>query len=217
MKARHLQKSFGIKSCLSPFQINRPEGFLCIEIAPRKSVKRRSPLERLLKINNIEKSKNNQFNQKIKKMSLKTFINKIWGDVKTLFESFPDEMKTAIHIGVLITENIKNFVDSPVADVLGALIPDDIGEDIKAWLRAKIPGILTELKLADSCSGLTDPQQITACAIKVLQGLDGDIQSAFLHNLSIFIAQVASNGQLTWSDGVSILEWYYQNEYKVAA
>jgi len=50
----------------------------------------------------------------------------------------------------------------------------------------------------------------------VLQGLDGDIQSAFLHNLSILVAQVAADGQLTWSDGVYLLEWYYQNVAKAA-
>ena len=150
-------------------------------------------------------------------MSLKTFIAKIWADVKTLFEGIPDEMKTAIHIGVVITENIKNFADSPAVDILTAIIPGDIDDEIKNWLRAKLPTILTELKLADSCGGLTDPLQITACAIKVLQGLSGDVKSVFLHNLSIFIAQTASGGKLTWADGVSILEWYYQNEYKTAA
>lgn len=150
-------------------------------------------------------------------MSIKTLINKIWDEVKSLFNGFPAEMKTAIHIGVVITENIKNFVDSPTADLLTALIPGNIDDQVKDWLRNKLPVILTELKLADSCSSLTDPEQITACAIKVLQGLDGDIKSAFLHNLSIFIAQIASDGKLTWNDGVSILQWYYQNEYKATA
>ena len=150
-------------------------------------------------------------------MSVKTFIAKIWTAVKSLFDGIPAEMKTAIHIGVAVTENIKNFVDSPAADVLTAIIPGDIDDDIKDWLRAKLPTVLTELKLADSCSGLSDPTEITDCAIKVLQGLDGDVKSASLHSLSIFIAQVAANGQLTWSDGVTILEWYYQNEFKATA
>lgn len=147
-------------------------------------------------------------------MSLQSFLTKIWNEIKSLFDRIPPELKTAIHVGVIVTENIKNFVDSPTADVLTAIIPGNIDDEIKNWLRAKLPQILTELKLADSCSGLTDPSQITACAIKVLQGLDGDIKSAFLHNLSILIAQVASDGKLTWSDGVYILQWYYQNEYK---
>ncbi|MFI5163178.1 MAG: hypothetical protein ACHQHN_18005 [Sphingobacteriales bacterium] len=150
-------------------------------------------------------------------MSLQSFLSKIWNEVKSLFDGIPAELKTAIHIGVVITENIKTFVDSPAADVLTTIIPGDIDDEVKNWLRAKLPSILAELKLADSCSALTDPSEITACAVKVLQGLDGDVKSAFLHNLSILIAQVAADGKLTWGDGVYILEWYYQHEYTAAA
>jgi hypothetical protein len=150
-------------------------------------------------------------------MSLKSILSKIWTEVQGLFNGIPTELKTAIHIGVAITEAVKTFVDSPAADILTTIIPGDADDDLKALLRAKLPEILTELKLADSCSELTDPAQITTCAIKILQGLDGDIQNSFLHSLSILIAQVAANGQLSWSDGVYILQWYYQNKYKAAA
>ncbi len=150
-------------------------------------------------------------------MSLQTFLTRIWNEIKTLFAGFPAELKAAVHIGVVLTENIKNFVDSPAADILTAIIPGDIDDQIKKWLRAKLPAILTELKLADSCGSLTDPAEITQCAVKVLQGLDGDVKSAFLHSLSILVAQVAADGKLTWGDGVLILQWYYQNEFKAAA
>jgi hypothetical protein len=150
-------------------------------------------------------------------MSLKTFITKIWAEIKSLFNGIPSALQTAIHIGVIVTEGIKTFVDSPEADVLTAIIPGSIDDEIKNWLRAKLPEILTELKLADSCGGLTDPAQITACAIKALQSLDGDVQNSFLHTISILVAQVATDGKLSWSDGVYLLEWYYQNEYKAVA
>jgi hypothetical protein len=149
-------------------------------------------------------------------MSLTSFLSKIWTEIKNLFAGIPTELKTAIHIGVIVTENIKTFVDSPAADVLTAIIPGDADDEIKDLLRAKLPGILTELKLADSCGSLTDPAEITACAVKVLQDLDGDVQSAFLHSLSILVAEVAADGKLSWSDGVYLLEWYYQHEYKSA-
>jgi hypothetical protein len=147
-------------------------------------------------------------------MSLQTFLSKLWQEIKDLFSAIPSELKTAVHIAVIVTENIKNFVDSPAADVLTTLIPGDADDEIKNLLRAKLPAILAELKLADSCAGLTDPAQITACAIKVLQGLDSNIQSGFLHNLSVLVAQVVADGKLTWSDGVYLVEWYYQNQYK---
>ena len=150
-------------------------------------------------------------------MSLQTILSKIWAEIKNLFTGISPELKAAIHIGVVVTENIKNFVDSPAADVITAIIPGEIDDHVKEWLRAKLPAILTELKLADSCSGLTDPSQITACAISVLQGLDEDIKDAFLHDISILVAKVAADGQLSWSDGVYLLQWYYQHNYKTAA
>lgn len=150
-------------------------------------------------------------------MSLKSFLTKIWNQIKALFEGIPSELKTAIHIGIEVTENLKTIVDSPAADILTAIIPGNIDDEVKSWLRAKLPTILTELKLADSCGQLTGPAEITKCAVQVLQGLDGDVKSAFLHNLSIFVAQVAADGKLSWSDGVYILEWYYQHEFKARA
>ena len=149
-------------------------------------------------------------------MSLQTFLSRIWQQIKSLFEGIPTELKTAVHIGVVITENIKTFVDSPAADILTVLIPGDIDDKVKELLRAKLPAVLTELKLADNCEALTDPNEITACAIKILQGLDGDVKSAFLHNLSVLVAQVAADGKLSWSDGVYILQWFYEHEYKAA-
>jgi uncharacterized protein len=68
--------------------------------------------------------------------------------------------------------------------------------------------------LADDCQNITDPAQLTTCAIKALQSLDGNIKSSFLHAISILVAEVAADGQLTWSDGVYLLEWYYQHKYK---
>ncbi|MDB5003532.1 MAG: hypothetical protein JWQ34_1757 [Mucilaginibacter sp.] len=150
-------------------------------------------------------------------MSLKSFLSKIWNEIKNLFAGIPAELKTAIHIGVIVAENAKIFIDSPAADVLTALIPGDIDDKIKDLLRAKIPVILSELKLADSCQNITDPAQLTTCAVKVIQGLDGDIKSAFLHNLSILVAGVAADGKLSWSDGVYLMEWYYQYQYKTTA
>ena len=147
-------------------------------------------------------------------MSLQSFLTKIWNEIKSLFDGIPSDLKVAIHIGVSVTGAVKGFVDSPEADILTALIPGDVDDKIKDLLRAKLPIILGELKLADSCGSLTDPAEITACAVKVLQGLDGDIKSAFLHNLSILVAQVAADGKLAWSDGVYILEWYYQHNFK---
>ncbi|MDT3405091.1 hypothetical protein [Mucilaginibacter terrae] len=147
-------------------------------------------------------------------MSLKNWLKKIWKAIQSLFNSIPADLKSAINIGVTITENIKKFIDSPVADILTVIIPGDIDDKIKAILRAKVPQILLQLKLANECADSSNPEQITACAIKNLQALTGNLKSAYLHNLSVLIAQFAADGKLTWEDGAYIMEWYYQHHFK---
>lgn len=150
-------------------------------------------------------------------MSLKSFLSKIWKAIKNLFNGIDQELKTAIHISVLIVENIKKFVDSPDADIISAIIPGTVDDQIKDLLRVKLPLILTELKLADSCSKLTNADEVTACAIKTLQELNGNTQNAFLHSLSVIITNVIADGKLTWTDSVYLSEWYYQQLYKTSA
>ncbi len=150
-------------------------------------------------------------------MSLKTILNKIWKSIKNMFAGIPPDLKTAIHIGVAVTENIKLFIDSPAADILTMLIPGTVDDRIKDILRVKLPVILTNLKLVDNCTDLDNPDQLAACAVKTIQSLEGDFKSAYLHNLSILVAQATADGKLTWSDGVYLLEWYYQHKYKSVA
>ena len=150
-------------------------------------------------------------------MSLKSVLSKIWNSIKELFAGIPAELKSAIHIGVVIAENVKVFIDSPAADVLTALIPGDVDDKVKDLLRAKLPLILYELKLADNCLDITNPAQLTICGVNAIQGLQGNVKSAFLHTFSIMVAQAASDNKLIWSDGVYLLEWYYQQKHKSAA
>jgi hypothetical protein len=150
-------------------------------------------------------------------MNLKSFLTGIWNTIRSLFNNFPLSLKTAVHVGVAVTENIKHFVDSPLADVLTAIIPGEVDDKLKQVLRSGIPALLINLKLADKCTFSTDAEETTRCAINILQNLDSEIKSAFLHNLSVLISQLAADGKLSWSDGVCIVEWYYQHQYKTAA
>ena len=150
---------------------------------------------------------------KIKKMSLKSIINSIGGFFAHLFAGLLPELKAAIHIGVTVTEAIKTFdTNNPmIADIITSIIPGTFDDKIKETLRAELPKIVTELKLVDATLGLTDPNQIVAAAVKVLQQMSGDYKSAFLNSLSIIIAQVAADGKLDWNDAAYLLKWYYDH------
>lgn len=147
-------------------------------------------------------------------MNLPAWLQKIAQFIQSLFSHIPAELQTAIHTGVTITENLKNFVDSPATDILTTLIPGNLDDKIKTALRQALPGILTQLKLADSCASAHTPEDITACATQTLQALDGNVQNAFLHSLAVMVTQVAADGKISWQDTACIVEWYYQHCFK---
>lgn len=150
-------------------------------------------------------------------MSIGSFFHNILSKIADLFHKIEPDVKNAIHVGVVITDKINNYVQSPVADILTAIIPGELDDAIKAKVREALPKILGELKLADQCGQLTDPNEIVQCAINVLQQIEGDFRAAFLHDISILIAQVAADGKLTWRDGVYLLQYYYEHIYKQKA
>jgi ADP-dependent phosphofructokinase/glucokinase len=145
------------------------------------------------------------------------FIKNLIEKIKVLFGALPAELKVAIALGATIVENIKKVIDSPVVDVLTAIIPGGTDDAIVAAIRAALPNILQSLHLADAEMDANDPEAIIQTAIQCLSEVtDGDVKNAILHSLSIMLAQVAADGKLTWSDGVYLLEWYYQNKVKAA-
>ena len=147
-------------------------------------------------------------------MSLKTFLKHLGDFFANLFHAIAPELKKAIHVGVTIADAIKTFdINNPqVADILTALIPGTWDDNLKNLIRTNLPKIVVELRLVDAASGLTDPQEIMAAAVKLIQQLDGDYHSAALHDLSIIVAQVAADGKLDWHDAVYLLQWYYEHK-----
>jgi hypothetical protein len=150
-------------------------------------------------------------------MSLGSFIARLVGSIAKLFSNLPTELKSSVHIGVAVVAAFKALIDSPVTDIITAIIPTQIDDVIKDKLRQYLPIVLVEMRLVDATLNLTDPNEIAAAALKTIAALGADIRPGVLHQLSILIAQVAADGKLTWSDGVYIIEYYYKNEFQLAA
>lgn len=147
-------------------------------------------------------------------MSLKSILHDIGQFISNLFKKIDPVAKTAIDFAIKVVEGIKNFDTSVpfVGDLITKLIPGDADDKIVALVRAKLPQIVIELRLVDSTLGLTDPNEILMAAIKVIQQLDGDYKSSFLHDLAVLIARVGADGKLDWSDAIIIAEWFFKHK-----
>ncbi len=146
-------------------------------------------------------------------------IKKIVEFVKRLFGNINPYLQEAVSVGAEVAEKVKNFdtTNPYIGDIITALIPGTVDDLVKVKLREYLPKIAVQLRLVEATQGLTDPDQIMMAAVKVIQQMDKDYKSAFLHNFSIMVAKVAADGKLDWSDAVYLLEWYYQNKVKDAA
>ncbi|MCD8740373.1 hypothetical protein LT679_07145 [Mucilaginibacter roseus] len=142
-------------------------------------------------------------------MNITAILNKIANFIKNLFSKVSVEIREAIEIAVIITENLKTFVDSPGADAFTTLIPGTADDKLKDWLRQVLPVILVKLKLAQH-----DEENIVAKAVAELNVMDQQVKSAYLHSISVLCAREVSKNKLSWSDGVYLLEWYYKNKYQ---
>lgn len=141
-------------------------------------------------------------------MSFKKFIQSIWSSLRNFFDGLEPKAKDAIAIGVKVVDNIKLIFDTPVPDVITAIIPGNIDDKIKDAIRAALPTIVTELQLASKCIGLTEPGAIVACAIDTLKNIAPEFRKDFYDALAVQIGVVAADGKLTWDDLKTTVKWY---------
>lgn len=132
--------------------------------------------------------------------------------IKDFFSKIPAEGKKAIHIGIIIAEGLNKYVfESGVANVLVKIIPGEWDDKLKTKIEVGLPKFLIKLKLAEACLGETDPNQIVACAIRTIQEeTEGSIKAAWLHSLSILVAELVSDGDFSWKDGAKVAEWVFE-------
>lgn len=76
---------------------------------------------------------------------LSLFISNFPVFITKLRKKIPTELDSNVDLIIQAVNNIKKFVDSPIADVLTDLIPGKADDAVKEWLRKWIPEVLTNL------------------------------------------------------------------------
>lgn len=141
----------------------------------------------------------------------KTIFGKLFGWIGDLFSKLPDATRVAVSIGYAAVNAIKTVTDLDQADLIGSIF-GVFGKTVEDKIRTELPNILIQLQLVKDTADTNDPNQILALALQTIQKLDPKFQAAFYHDLSIYIAQLAADGELSWADGVQLLQWYYDHK-----
>lgn len=115
-----------------------------------------------------------------------------------------------------IVDQVQAVVDSPLTIVLTDLVPGTIDNAIRQKISEAIPAIITGLTFINKAihSTATDDIKVGVGLAKVRLSDDPD-KDAFYHALAARLIMVASDGKVTWSEAVSILEVYFKNVFKI--
>jgi hypothetical protein len=145
---------------------------------------------------------------------MKKFFAKIMAVLANLLGKLAPELKSAVHTSVVVTEAFKNFVDSPLADLFTVLMPGIKDDQIKVLLRQRLPGILMIMRLIESATLLDNEADTIAAAQRYVGELSAAERKPILHELAVRLAIILSDGKITWSEAVQLVEYYYQNQFK---
>lgn len=149
-------------------------------------------------------------------------LRKIFKFMKNVYEKLDQETKLKVKLAINIVEAVKKVMDSPVGNILPSVIKIAIPGDADDKLIDKgistinewIPKILLGLNLIDTIANIEDQNEKMKAILAQLKVSPKDTQKMYYHNLASLIIEKLSDGKLTWSESISIGEYYYKNILK---
>lgn len=138
---------------------------------------------------------------------MKNLIKKLVAMIKSLFGGLSPKYKAALQTAVVVIDAIYNASKSPAVDVITAITPTTVDDNIVRWLRTSLPDWLKEFKLFTEVLDLTDPQEIILKVSEILQGLDVPDRNGERLKLAVALAiDLTADGKLDWADAVKVIQ-----------
>lgn len=114
---------------------------------------------------------------------------------------------------IQIVNNVRSAMTSPLAVLLTDLIPTTIDDTIRLALVNGLPVLLAGLMFAKEVLGSKDQQAVINELLAKVRLSDKADQDALWHALAARLLMILSDGKVTWSEAIQIIEYYYKNGY----
>ena len=137
------------------------------------------------------------------------FCTKMKTQVRQLLQQFDSYVEKNVDTALRITTAIKSFLQSPVADVITAIIPGGVDDIIRRQLIYALDKSLEALAIADSCRQYSDIDAKLKCFAEQLKLREPDLQDALLQKLASLLAGTLDGNRLKQS----IYDLYTQVKY----
>lgn len=116
------------------------------------------------------------------------FCTKMRKKVRLLLNRFDRYVEEHVATALHITTTLKSMLESPVADILTAIIPGNADDIIKRQLIKALADATTALGIINKCSGSTHINDRLLCLLTELKQLPESQREAILHKLASLVA-----------------------------
>lgn len=141
---------------------------------------------------------------------MKKILNKIKGWFSNSFQF----LKNNSELAVKVTAKLKEYVESPMADLAINLIPTNVDNAALILLRKHLPKVAFKIGVAHQiCSESENPNQAIGKLIEHLKGLKLEARAAFWVQFAGELNLAFSDGKITFPEAVMLSQMVYIDIY----
>jgi hypothetical protein len=146
---------------------------------------------------------------------MKKILTQVSDWLKRKFKQGYDAAKKHSHVAVKVTDGLRKVVASPVADLLTAIIPGDLDNELKFKLRQELPKIAAKVAIAHNILQATEDPTLALSRIREYIASLGEIgQRAWWVDFSAHVMEAISDGDLSWDELQRITQKAYAEIHK---
>lgn len=119
----------------------------------------------------------------------------IFSWVKNLFNAIPKEIREYASQSLEVTVNIRNFLNSPVADIITAIIPGTWDDSLKVMAVKYLSEAIPYLTIVDECKDATDEESMIKCWVDKLAEYQPEVRDALLFKLATLLTAKFDNNE----------------------
>lgn len=144
-------------------------------------------------------------------------MKKIWIKIKEFWTVITkksiDSLKENAYIAIKVVNTLKNIVEGPYMDVIVALTTTNIDNVILEKLRKILPDVAAKLAITQEVLNAPNHEIINKL-LDFLKSQNKDVRATFYIALAGKINEALSDGELSFSEAVSLAQIVYNENSK---
>lgn len=149
---------------------------------------------------------------------IKEISTSVWSWIKRVAGKSDDFVGKYAPLAVNVCNWIKEFNDSPGADIVER-IAESVGKKhgisfipaVRKWLTNNLPKIIDTLNLSSSVAKEATLTDKIMAAKEAIDKMDSNMKASVWASIATMLAEDLSDGKLSWSESITLIAYVYDN------